>query len=251
MKIKIFLIVMFCICITVVNAGEEKTKIVVGSAPSVKEVIEKAAEIYMKNNPDVEIKFSYASSGAIQNQIENGAPIDIFIAVGGKQMNAVDEKGMIVKVTRSVIAADELVAITDKNSKSINKIEDLLNPNVKLIANGEPGLVPCAKTVEESLKYLNKYEEMKPKFVYAKDLPQVLAYVESGNVDAGFVWNSTAKKSDKIKIIFKADEKMHKTVLVEAAVINSSKNKVKSEEFIKILKSKEMASLFIEKGFKK
>ena len=78
-----------------------------------------------------------------------------------------------VKKTRSMIAADELVAITDKNSKEINKIEDLLSPNVKLIANGEPEIVPCAKTVEESLKYLKKYEEIKTKSV-RKALTEVL-----------------------------------------------------------------------------
>ena len=59
-------------------AAENKSEILVAAAPSVKMVVEKAAEIFMKKNADVSIKFSFAATGAIQNQIENGAPIDAY-----------------------------------------------------------------------------------------------------------------------------------------------------------------------------
>lgn len=249
LKINIFFVLIFSVCITVVNAGEEKVKIVVGSAPSVKSVVEKAAELYMKKNPEVEIKFSFAASGTIQSQIENGAEIDIFIGVGGKNMGELEKNGLIEKNSRVKIAQDELVCVTDKQNKDINKLEDLLKSDIKIIADGEPSIVPCAKTTEETLKYIGIYEKIKPKFIFCKDLMQVMSYVESGNSDAGFVWKSIAVKSQKVKIVFEGNEKMHQPVFIEAGAVSSGKNIEKSREFIKFLTDKEIERVFKESGF--
>ena len=97
--------------------------------------------------------------------------------------------------------------------------------------------------------YLGKYDVVQPKFVNGKDLMQVLYYVESGNADAGFIWKSIALKSDKIKIIFEADSKMHKQVLIEAAPLKESKNITKDIEFINYLKSIEIQEMFKKSGF--
>lgn len=246
MKKSIFSIILILFSLNA--AAENKSEILVAAAPSVKMVVEKAAEIFMKKNADVSIKFSFAATGAIQNQIENGAPIDVFIAVGGKNMSELEKKGYIVSVEKQVLAEDELVLAALKES-SINSIEDLYGNKVKLIANGEPSIVPCSKTVEETMGYLGKYDVVKPKFVNGKDLMQVLYYVESGNADAGFIWKSIALKSDKIKIIFEADSKMHKQVLIEAAPLKESKNITKDIEFINYLKSIEIQEMFKKSGF--
>lgn len=250
MRKKVFIIMLFCMAGIMAFGAVEKVKITVASAPSVKNAVEKAADLYMKSNPDTEIKFSYAASGTIQNQIENGADIDIFIAVGGKNMTETENRGFIEKGSRYLIAEDELVCISSKENNEINKLEDLIKKENCIIANGEPGIVPCAKTVEETMSYLGFYEKIKDKFVLCKDLLQVRSYVETGNADGGFVWKSIAIKSNKVKIIFESDEKMHKPVIIEAAVLKEGKNRSRSIDFVKYLTGNMSAEIFKENGFK-
>lgn len=244
-----FITMLFFMAGIMAYGGEEKIKITVASAPSVKTVLEKAAELYVKKNQGIEIKFSYAASGTIQQQIENGAEVDIFIGVGSKNMAELENKGFIEKNSCTKIAEDELVCVTENSGNKINKIEDLIKNEVKIVADGEPGIVPCAKTTEEVLKNIGIYEKIKPKFIFCKDLMQVMSYVESGNCDAGFVWKSIAVKSNKVKIIFESSKQQHQPVYIEAGALKEGKNLVKSLDFIEFLKEKEIIKLFNENGF--
>ncbi|MBN1468899.1 MAG: molybdate ABC transporter substrate-binding protein [Fusobacteriaceae bacterium] len=249
MKIKKILFVLMFSILSILTFGEEKVKLLIGSAPSVKSVMEEALKEYKKIKPNTEITFTYASSGALQSQIEQGAPIDIIIAVGDKQINYLNKKNLILNETIKKLAYDELVIITNKKNQQIINIKDLLTDKTKYIAMGIAEFVPAAKTSEEVLKYLGGFENIKKKYVYCKDLLQVLSYVEKEEVEAGFVWNSIAKQSDKIKIVFTASNFMHNPVFTQVAVVSYSKNKNEAINFIKFLNSNEIQEIFIKNGF--
>ena len=66
--------------------------------------------------------------------------------------------------------------------------QDLAQPSVKVIATGDPQSVPAGKYAQEVLTHFGLFDELKPKFVFAKDVRQILTYVETGNADAGIVY---------------------------------------------------------------
>ncbi len=68
---------------------------------------------------------------------------------------------------------------------------------MKLIAIGEPQTVPAGKYAQQVLTHLGLYERLKPRFVLAKDVRQVLTYVATGNADAGIVYATDARVSSK------------------------------------------------------
>jgi molybdate transport system substrate-binding protein len=76
------------------------------------------------------------------------------------------------------------------------------------------------------------YNSIKSKIVYAKDVKEVLTWVESGNADAGIVYGTDAKASTKVKIAATASEDSHKPIIYPAAIIKASKNQAAAKAFI-------------------
>ena len=76
---------------------------------------------------------------------------------------------------------------------------------VDKISIGTPESVPAGQYAKESLEKMDVWKDVESKVVYAKDVRQVLSYVETGNVDAGIVYKTDALVSDKVNIVASAD----------------------------------------------
>ncbi|MDR3539564.1 MAG: molybdate ABC transporter substrate-binding protein [Desulfosporosinus sp.] len=237
-----------------VASSVDQTKpveLLIATAPSLKGSLEEIKGLYAAKNPQVKLVYNYGPSGTLQTQIEQGAATDIFISQGKPQMDALEQKGLIKKESRVNLLGDELVVIVDKNNTMINSFEDLTKPEVKKIGIGEAESVPAAKTTKETLDTLKLWDTLQPKLVMGKDLMQVMAYVETGNAEAGFVWDTVAITSNKVKIVAKAPANSHKPVVLPAAVVAASKNSDAAAKFLEYLKSDEAMKIFEKNGFVK
>lgn len=114
---------------------------------------------------------------------------------------------------------------------------------------GEPKSVPAGQYAEETLTKLNLLDSLKNKIVYAKDVKEVLTWVETGNADAGFVYATDAKASEKAEVAVVAPEDSHKPILYPAAVIKASKNVDAAKDFINYLYSDKTKAVFEKYGF--
>ncbi len=110
--------------------------------------------------------------------------------------------------------------------------------------------VPAGKYAQETLTSLKLWGTLQPKLVLAKDVRQVLTYVETGNVEAGLVYKSDIISSDKIRIAAVAPDDSHKTIVYPAAVVSGAKNKTAAEEFLRFLSKDETLERFVKYGFK-
>ena len=109
--------------------------------------------------------------------------------------------------------------------------------------------VPCGQYAEEVLNKLGMFEKVKQKAVFGKDVKEILAWVETGNADAGVVYETDAKVSPKVKIVAIAPEGSHKPIVYPTAVIKSSKNIEASKEFLKFLSEQQSKTVFERYGF--
>lgn len=230
-------------------AQSKPVELLISTAPSLKGSFEEIKGLYSAKNTQVNLVFNYGSSGSLQNQIEQGAAADIFISQGKPQMDALEQKGLLKKDSRVNLLGDELVLIVNKGNTSINSFEDLIKPEVKKIGIGEAASVPAAKTTKETLTTLKLWDTLQPKLVMGKDLMQVMAYVETGNAEAGFVWDTIAMTSDKVKIVATAPANSHKPVVLPAAVVAASKNSDAASKFMEYLQSAEAMKIFEKNGF--
>jgi molybdate transport system substrate-binding protein len=87
------------------------------------------------------------------------------------------------------------------------------------------------------------------KAILAKDVRQVLTYVETGNVDAGIVYATDAMSSAKVKVVATAPAKSHSPVIYPAAVIKASKNPAAARAFLDFLAGPRGRAVFQKYGF--
>jgi molybdate transport system substrate-binding protein len=232
------------------NTPEPKDELTVSAAISLKDVLNEAAQLYRSEKPDTVIHFNLGPSGTLQHQIEEGAPVDIFVSASEDQMNSLEFKGLLLPGTRKDLVRNTVVLIVPKGKDGISSFQDLARPEVKHIAIGEPQTVPAGKYAQEVLTHFQLYQQLKPKFVLAKDVRQVLTYVITGNVDAGIVYATDAKGSPEVSAVATAPEDSHSLVIYPAAVLKNSKEPSGAKRFLDFLAGEKAQGVFEKYGFK-
>jgi len=221
----------------------------VSAAASLKNAMEEIKTAYANEKPNVEITYNFGSSGSLQRQIEEGADVDVFLSAATKQMDALEDKGLIIEDTRKNFLENKVVLVVPENSSEIIDFKDLSTDKVKKVGLGEPKSVPCGEYAEEVLTNLGLLDSIKGKAVYGKDVKEVLTWVETGNVDAGIVYETDAKVSDKVKIVARAPKGSVSPIYYPAAVIKTSENVDDAKAFINYLYSGKAKPVFEKYGF--
>ena len=224
-------------------------EITVSAAISLKDALDEISRLYTSEHPGAEVHFNLGGSGTLQRQIEQGAPVDIFISASPKEMDWLQSQGLLLPDTRRELVKNTVVLIVPAGSAGVSSFQDLTRPAVKTIAVGEPQTVPAGKYAQEVLTHLGIYEQLKPKLVLAKDVRQVLTYVETGNADAGIVYATDAKISKKVMVAATASEDSHSPVVYPAALIKSSKNPTRAKMFLEFLGGEKARAVFQKYGF--
>jgi molybdate transport system substrate-binding protein len=231
------------------SPGTAKVNITISATISLKESLQKIKLLYQQKQPNVELTYNFGSSGSLQQQIEQGAPVDIFISAAVKQMDALQSKQLLLDKTRHTLLKNQLALITPLNELSVNQFSDLTGSKIGKIALGEPKSVPAGQYGEEVLKYYQLLDSIKPKIIYTKDVRQVLNYVETGNVNAGLVYISDAKTSNKVRIVTIALPNSHSPIIYPIAILKGSKKPDLARAFVQFLSSKPAQEVFKNYGF--
>ncbi|MEI3612094.1 molybdate ABC transporter substrate-binding protein [Pseudogracilibacillus sp. SO30301A] len=231
--------------------NEDKSELFISAAASLTDAMDEVKETFEKEY-NVELTFNFAGSGKLAQQIQQGAAIDVFISANENWMDTLMEEGLVKEDTRKNITGNKLVLIVGEDSPiSYDSFEELDRNDVDEIAIGNPESVPAGEYTKEILENLGKWGELEDNLVYAQDVRQVLTYVETGNADIGFVYESDAKISDAVKVIAESDPDMHDPIIYPGAIIADSKNEVVAEQFIQFLLSEEGQEILEKYGFTK
>ena len=232
------------------EVAQSNTTLLVSAAASLKDAMQEIKPIYQQSRSNINITYNFGASGTLQQQIEQGAPADIFISAGKKQMDALEQKSLLLTGSRTNLASNRLVVIVPSSSSiGITSLNNLTNPTVKRIAVGEPRSVPAGQYAEQAFTKSGIYDQIKPKLVYGNNVRQVLSVVESGNADAGLVYASDAKISKKVKVAFVVDEKYHSPIVYPIAVLKASKNVDAAKAFVQFLSNNQSKSILEKYGF--
>jgi molybdate transport system substrate-binding protein len=224
--------------------------ILVAAAASLQKALQEITPIYTKANPSQIVNYNFAASGALQQQIEQGAPVDVFISAADKQMTALQAKGLLVTATQQELLTNQLVLVVPKQSAvSLTNFQQLIKPEVKHISIGEPRSVPAGQYAVEVLKNLGILGQVKSKFVLGNNVRSVLTAVETGDVDAGIIYITDAKSSDKATVVATADKKLHSPIKYSIAVLKSSKSLAGASQYVEFLQSKSAKAIFRKYGF--
>jgi molybdate transport system substrate-binding protein len=224
-------------------------ELTVSAAVSLKDAFNEIAVLNERRN-GTKAHFNYGASGALQKQIESGAPADVFASAGARQMDELVTKGFIIPATRTDFARNSLVLIVPAKASVISSFSDLSDPAVKKVAVGNPKTVPVGQYTEQMLTRLKLLPEIQSKLIFAEDVRQVLDYVVRDEVEAGVVYSSDALSAgDKVKVVARAADDSHDPILYPIAIVNDSKQQEAARKFIDFVVSSEGQSILAKHGF--
>jgi molybdate transport system substrate-binding protein len=224
--------------------------VLVSAAASLKETLAKVDPLFEQSHPGLKVNHNFGASGALQQQIEQGAPSDVFISAGKKQLDALQAKGLVVTQTRRNLLTNRLVLIAPKRSiLQLKGFQDLVDLRVKKIAVGEPKSVPVGQYTEEVFQNLGILAQLQPKLVFSNSVRSVLAAVESGNVDAGVVYATDAKISGQVRVVATAVESLHSPIVYPVAVLKNSNSIKSAKTYVQFLSSPSAQHIFVDAGF--
>lgn len=232
------------------ESPEEAVELTVSAAASLKSALNEIQTIYEMKHNHIKLVFNFGASGALQQQIEQGAPADLFFSASSKNMKALVDKQLIDSAEQHNLLSNELVLVMPLDSKvTIDNELDLKQEEVKKIAIGIPESVPAGSYAKEALTNADLWDDLKTKMVQAKDVRQVLQYAETGNVDAGFVYKTDALASSKVKVAFTVDPDSYSAVNYPVGIVKATKHAEEAAQFYKFLQTNEAKDIFVKFGF--
>jgi molybdate transport system substrate-binding protein len=224
-------------------------EILVSAAASLTDVLNEISKSYQSTSKNT-VKFNYGPSSGLARQIDEGAPADIFFSADLPQMDNLDKKGRLEPGTQKNLLSNQLVIIVPADSKlAISSSKDLLKADVKRIALAEPSSVPVGVYTSKYLTDEGLWKQVKPKVVPVQDVRATLASVESGNVEAGFVYKTDAAVSKKVKIVYAVPIDKGPKITYPVAIVKDSKRKDAARDFMSYVQSPTAKDAFKKYGF--
>ncbi len=223
----------------------------VSAAASLTNVFKDVATAYNKKHPDTTIQYNFAASGALLQQIRQGAPVDVFASADQKTMNDAVKGGLIDEATRKDFVRNEVVLVAPASGDDeVKDLSGLESDAVGKIAVGNVASVPVGRYTKEGLEKSGQWEKLTPKFIFAENVRQVLDYVARGEVQAGFVYaTDAAVRSDKVKVVQSLP--IDTVVSYPVAVIKNAASVDEARSFVAFLDSDDAQAIFAKAGFKK
>lgn len=218
-------------------------------AASLQNATAELAPLFERSQPGVKLAFNFGASGTLEQQIEHGAPADVFFSAAPRPMDALASKGLILDDTRRDLLRNQIVLIVPKDNPGPTSFQELTGAKVKLIALGDPASVPAGDYGRQTLQALNLWAGVQSRLVLGKDVRQVLTYVETGNAEAGIVYATDARESSKVRVVDTAPEGTHTPVVYPIAVVKDSHNVAAARALIAFLAGRDGSTVFARHGF--
>jgi molybdate transport system substrate-binding protein len=199
------------------------------------------------------VKLIYGSSGNFAQQLQNGAPFDMFFSANLDYPRQLEGAGLTEPGTFYQYAIGKIVVWVPNASKLdvSSGLKALLDPSIKKIAIANPEHAPYGKAAVAAMQKENIYEQVKDKFVLGENISQTASFVASGSADVGVVALSLALSPNmKDKGRYAEVPAGDYPAIEQACVImRSSKNKDIAQQFLKFVQSSPVRELFQKYGF--
>lgn len=241
---------------TEVTTEGGKSKILVAAAASLQATFDnELIPLFEKENPEITVEGTYASSGDLQQQIESGLDADVFFSAATSNMDTLAEEKLIDEDTVVDLLKNDVVLITPKDSKlGIKSFKDITKADT--IAIGDPESVPAGKYAKEIFTNLGVYNEVEKKASLGASVTEVLSWVAEGSADAGIVYATDAQTENtngddkEVEVVATAEDSMMQTpVIYPVGTVSSSAHKDEAKAFEDFLQTDEAKAILEKAGF--
>ena len=240
--------VLFLLCsLTCVPSSGTRDEILVFAAVSLIDVLEDISASYEKNS-STSVAINYGGSQMLAQQIANGAQADLFISAGAFPMEFLIEKD-IVGSNKIDLLGNKIVLVVKSGHLELNSLDALRSKDIHRIALANPEFAPAGIYAKQSLSNLGLWDDLNRKIVFGSDVRVALTYVESGNADVAFVYETDTWKTRGLKILDIVPIESYSPIVYPAALIQRSGQTQNSYEFLEFLQSQTASEIFRNRGF--
>ena len=229
------------------------SELLIGAAADLNPALKDISQEFEKKT-GIHVKLSFGASGALTQQIQNGAPFDIFFSADMDfprtliQQKLADSASLYKYALGKIVLWVPADSPLDPEHQNMNA---LLDASVEKIAIANPQHAPYGRAAVEALRHAGLYDRLTSRFVMGENVSQAAQFVESGNAQAGFVALAHALSpavKDKGKFwIVPAD---YYSPLEQGVVfISKSQHKAEAQQFMEFFKSKEVSDTLQKYGF--
>jgi molybdate transport system substrate-binding protein len=228
-------------------------ELVVAAAADLSAALKEVADGYEKQT-GVKVKLSFGASGALTQQIQNGAPFDIFFSADMDYPRQLISAGDADGASLYQYAVGKLVlwvpadSALDVEHKGMGV---LLDPAVKKIAIANPQHAPYGRAAVAALKHAGLYERLSDRLVLGENVSQAAQFVESGNAQVGFVAlaHAIAPAMRGKGKYWEVPAEYYPALAQGVVVLAHSQHKKVAGEFLGYVKTNEVAELLRSYGF--
>ena len=190
------------------------------------------------------MRFVSEASAVLAQQIENGAPYDVFLSANAQFVDRLVSSGKLT--SKAAAYATGRVAVLWRDGKQ-HRINDLAANWVRFVALPNPKLAPYGAAARQALEHERLWEKIQPKIVYGENVRQALQLFDSGNADV--VFTSHGLVSDRNPQLIPAD--WHQPIIQKAGIVAASSKQKESALFLQFMLGPAAQAIFARYGFSK
>jgi len=226
-------------------------ELTVSAAASLTNAFKELAPRFEADHPGTKVLVNFGASGALLQQIANGAPVDVFASADQETMDQAQRKGLVRAAQRRNFVSNALVVIVPAKAAHVPKaLGDLSGEACQRVAIGLPASVPVGRYTQGVLEAAGLWSAIEPKMVGANTVRQALDYVARAEVDAGFVYaTDAALMPERVKVAFTVPTTT--PILYPAAPLAASANPALAMRFVDFLGSAAAQAVLARYGFGK
>jgi molybdate transport system substrate-binding protein len=243
---------LFTIMSVQVTHAEHPQHLTIAAANSLKDALRAIAPIFEKETGNIEVRIVWGPSQTLRDQIQQGAPIDVFLPSSLDEIEQLEQKGLILQGTKRVYAETALVLITQSAVPvPVASLRDLTDSRIRRIAIGDPKTSSVGKFAAQALKHAALDDALRGRYVYAEHSGAVLELVASGEADVGLVYRTDAIRHKKVHIIAEIASEHHKPIVYGIATAWTSKSPFLAQQFREFLLSPKIQDVLKSYGFER
>lgn len=194
------------------------------------------------------VVFNFGSTGQLAQQIEQGAPVDVFAAANVSFVDELEQQGLIIPETKALYARGRITLWAQTDSPlQLERIEDLAAPGVKRVAIANPDHAPYGMAAREALQSAGIWDKVQPKLVFGENVRDTLHYAETGNVDVAIVALSLSIQGQGRWVL--VPEELHQPIDQALAVIKSTVHEAQARQFATFINGPEGRPIMRRYGF--
>ncbi|HMM38329.1 MAG TPA: molybdate ABC transporter substrate-binding protein [Desulfovibrio sp.] len=238
---RLLILLSLCLALACGQAFAAET-LTLAAGAGYKKMVEDLSAAFEKES-GIKVERLYGNMGQITGMARESGKIDI-VAGDKRYLDGTD----LAFTGETAIGKGRLVLAVAKGAPMAS-LEDLTNPAVKRVAMPDAQKAIYGRAADEYMDSAKLRDALKDKLIVVATVPQVSAYVLSGEVDAGFINLTDALAiKDKVERILTVNEAAYKPILIVAKPLAQAPHAKALERFMAFLGTQAARDIAVKHG---